>query len=138
MVSSTKYTDLILQYSSYIASPPLLNVSVDPVTGETKVQLNIEFIPHPTLGITKFRIREKYDAHDDLIQYRYCWEINRRPTGNISSWENEHGHGLSTDPHHHHYVLYDRKPVRENYDVRSLEDAFQQVMNYLSTGRNYS
>lgn len=137
MISSTKYTDLIAQFSSYIASPPLLNVSLDPVTGETKVQLNIEFISHPTLGITKFRIREKYDANDVLVQYRYCWETNRKPTGNISAWENEHGHGLATDPHHHHYVLYDRKPVQDNHVIRSLEKAFEFVMDYLTNGKRY-
>lgn len=137
MISSTKYTDLITKYSSYVAIPPLLNLNVDPSKGETRVALNIEFTPHSTLGVTKFRIREWYDSNDNLIQYRYCWEVNSKPTGNISAWENEHGHGLSTDPHHHHHVLYDRKPAQENHDIRSLEQAFDFIISYLSTGKDY-
>ena len=137
MITADKYTDLVSKYSSYIASSPLLNLSVDPYTNETKVVLNIEFTSHPTLGITKFRIREWYDSNDELVQYRYCWETNSKPTGNISAWENEHNHGLSTDPHHRHHVLYDRKPVQANHDIRTLEQAFEFVISYLSTGNDY-
>lgn len=137
MISSDKYTDLITKHSAFIAAPPLLNLNIDPHTSKTKVTLNIEFTAHPTLGVTKFRIREWYDSNDDLIKYRYCWETNNKPTGNISAWENEHNHGVSTDPHHHHHVLYDRKPVQENYSIRTLESAFDFVIGYLSTGKTY-
>src|SRR5690606_8849190 len=100
MISSDKYTDLISKYSAYIINSPLLDLDVDGRTGITKVSITFEFCPHPDHGNTKLRVREWYDPNDTMFQYRYCWETNNKPTGNISSWENEHNHGVATDPHH--------------------------------------
>lgn len=137
MVSQTKYLTLINKYSPYIAAPPILDLDLDSATGVTKVRLNLEFIPHPVYGKTKFRIRERYDSSGNLFFYRYCWEINKRPTGHITAWENEHNHGLPTDPHHHHHVPFDRKQVQANPNVRTLEDAFNVIIPYIVSGKPY-
>lgn len=137
MVNPEKYTQLISKYSPYLINSPLLDLDVDAITGNTKVSITFEFIPHPDYGNTKLRVREWYDSTGELLKYRYCWEVNRRPTGNISAWENEHGHGVSTDPHHNHHVPFDRKPVRENPDVRCLEDAFNAIMQYIIESKPY-
>lgn len=138
MVSSTKYAQLIAKYAPYLANSPLLDLDINPITGKTTVRITFEFIFHPVHGNTKLRVREWYDANDNLVQYRYCWEVNSKPTGNISAWENEHNHGVETDPHHNHHVPFDRKPVRANYNVRSIEDAFNAVMPYIIEKKTYT
>lgn len=137
MINPARYDEIIRRHGVLFASSPQLQIDVDSITGYVTVKLNIEFVSHPTLGRTKFRIRERFDAGDNLVLYRYCWEFNSKPTGNISAWENEHNHVLVTDPHHHHHVMYDRSPVQESHQVRSLEDAFNVVMHYISTGCQY-
>lgn len=138
MIDSSNYVSLIKIYGSYIKSPPLLlSLNRDSTTGIIKVQLNLELASHPIYGVTKFRIRETFDTSGKLIKYRYCWEINRKPTGHITAWENEHPHGLSTDPHHHHHIPFDRKQVKENKSVRNLTDALAIVMSYIKSGKEY-
>ncbi|MGZ4032309.1 MAG: toxin-antitoxin system TumE family protein [Tumebacillaceae bacterium] len=135
------YVNLIDKYKSYVVSPPLLlDLDIDPVTGDTFVKLNLQLVSHPHYGITKFRIRERYDPSGQLVEYRYCWEVNNRPTGNISAWENEphtRPHGFPTDPHHHHHVPFDRHQVQASPIVRTLADAFAIVIPYIQSGRPY-
>jgi len=138
MINPSQYTQLISRYEDYFASPPMLDLDLDPITGWTTVRITFEFIPHPEFGNTKLRVRDWYDPNDNHVQYRYCWEVNRKPTGNISAWENEHQHdGIKSGLHHNHHVPYDRKPVQDNYNIRTLEDALAFVISYIKTGKPY-
>lgn len=136
-MEQSKYVQLLNKYQDIILLPPDLILTVDPSTGDSSVSLNIAFKAHPQYGLTKLRIREKYNSSGELYFYRYCWEVNSKPTGNISAWENEHSHGLDSDPHHHHHVPYDRKPVQNNHSVRTLEDALEVIVPYIRSGQNY-
>lgn len=136
-MDQSKYVQILNKYKDIISSPPDLILTEDPSTGDYFVSLNIAFNPHPRYGSTRLRIREKYNSSEELYFYRYCWEMNCKPTGNISAWENEHSHGLDSDPHHHHHVPYDRKPVQNNHSIRTLEDAFKVIVHYITSGNNY-
>lgn len=137
MVSYADYLAVISKYSCYIVSPPLLTLNTDPSTGVTRVNINLELRSHAVYGTTKFRIREEYDSSGNQLLYRYCWEVNNKPTGHISAWENEHDHGFPSDPHHHHHVPFDRKQVQASPYVRTLEEAFSIVIPYIDSGRPY-
>lgn len=138
MIFPTHITHLLRTYSSYILSPPLLyDLDIDPGKKTTKMILNLEFINHPVYGRTQLRIRETYNSESQLILYRYNWERNNKPESSITAWENEHYHNVSTDPHHHHHVPFDRKQAKENSDVRCLADALTIIIPYIQTGNEY-
>ncbi|UOQ95640.1 hypothetical protein MUO14_07965 [Halobacillus shinanisalinarum] len=44
---------------------------------------------------------------------------------------------METEPHHHHYDPTDRKKRKENYNVRTLKQAFEFVSYYLESGEEY-
>ncbi|KQL41019.1 hypothetical protein AN960_05405 [Bacillus sp. FJAT-25509] len=137
MINPSKFYNLLIKYEViFRTSPPMLNL-VPLKGGIMKVQLNIDLKPHPQFGNTKARIREWYDSNGHLIQYRYCWEEKSNPSGNICSFENEHNHGVATDPHHTHPVINDRKPCDNNYNVRSVDDFLNFVSQYILVGKNY-
>lgn len=141
MIDPTYYTDLIDKYKPYLSthSPiPLPDLDYDKDTEETTVKVTFEFIPHPDFGATKLRVRDWYDGESNHVRYRYCWEVNRTPTGNISAWENEHPHdGLTTNPHHNHHVPYNRKPVQDNHSIRTLSDALAFIIPYIRDSKPY-
>ena len=80
-----KYVQILNKYKDIISSPPDLILTEDPSTGDYFVSLNIAFNPHPRYGTTRLRIREKYNSSEELYFYRYCWEMNCKPTGNINA-----------------------------------------------------
>lgn len=62
----------------------------------------------------------------------------------ISAWENEPHDALDTparfivktEPHHHH-IPGERRHRIENYDIRTLEAAFEFIAQYIITGKEY-
>ncbi|MFC2949201.1 toxin-antitoxin system TumE family protein [Virgibacillus sediminis] len=107
------------------------------------------FIEHPVHGITGLHALEKYDEAGYVRTYNYNWKIIIPKMGvqkhHISGWGNEphddpgtpEEFKIETEPHHHHYDLNDRKKRRENYDVRTLEQAFEFISYYLISGKEY-
>jgi hypothetical protein len=139
MIQRSAYLALISSYRSFLALPPPI-FDIDVLPEFTFVKLNLNFVRHPHYGFTKFRIREKYDALDQLMEYRYCWEISSKPSGHISAWENELHivpHGFPTDPHHHHHVPMDRNQVQGSPTVRDLSMAFGAIIPYFRSGKAY-
>ena len=99
------------------------------------------FLVNSYYGKTKIRVREWYD-NGKLVNYRYCWEKNRKKPGHISAWENEehevpHSVKIETIPHHHHYVPGDRTQVQNNRSIRNLNVFFETIEPYIVSGIEY-
>lgn len=92
---------------------------------------------HPVHGITGLHVVENYDEAGYIRRYQYNWKIIIPRLGvklhHISAWGNEphdaewtpNEYCIETEPHHHHYDPEDRRKRKENYNVRTLDQAFQ-------------
>lgn len=104
---------------------------------------------HPIHGITGLHVIEKYDDDGYIERYIYSWKVILPvmgvQTNHISSWGNDshdaewtpEEYRIKSEPHHHHHVPGDRKKRKENWDVRTLEQAFRFVQHYLETTEQY-
>lgn len=105
---------------------------------------------HPIHGITGLHAIEIYDEDGYVRQYHYQWKVIIPKMGiqmsHISGWGNDphdadwtpEEYKVKTEPHHHHYDPNDRRKRRENYDVRSLEQAFNFVIHYINSELPYT
>jgi hypothetical protein len=92
---------------------------------------------------------ENYNEAGYVDQYHYHWKIIMPKMGvifsHISGWGNDSHdanwtpkeYRVNTEPHHHHYDPADRKKRRDNYDVRTLVQAFAFVDTYFDSGEEY-
>ena len=44
---------------------------------------------------------------------------------------------VNSEPHHHHHVPGDRHQRKDNYDIHTLESAFDFVANYIESEEEY-
>ncbi|MFD0715485.1 DUF6516 family protein [Paenibacillus sp. GCM10027626] len=105
---------------------------------------------HPIHGITGLRVYEKYDDAGYVVRYDYQWKQIVPKAGiqfsHITSWGNDphdspdtpERYKVETEPHHHHYDPNNRKNRTNNYDVRTLRDAFKFIEPYILEGREYT
>lgn len=117
----------------------------------TKTRLDVLFPlkEHPVHGITGLHAVEKYDEKGYVREYHYQWKRIIPKEGimfsHISAWENEPHDApntpdkylIVTEPHHHHHIPGDRKQRKANYDIRTLEAAFDFVAQYIRSGKEY-
>lgn len=135
MPSLSDYQSIITRFNGVFRQTPELKLDIeDPEVTVVKITF---FLEVGFYGETKMRIREWFDQEDKKIQYRYSWEKNTKGSGHISCWENEHPHGLETDPHHHHHVPGDRSQKQENFNTRDLEKALSIVEEYILENKQY-
>ncbi|KAB8126745.1 hypothetical protein F9U64_19250 [Gracilibacillus oryzae] len=105
---------------------------------------------HPIHGITGLHVIEVYDEAGYVERYHYHWKRIIPKKGimysHITSWGNDphddpetpEEYKVKTEPHHHHYDPKDRKKRRENYDVHTLEQAFDFIDAFLESGEEYT
>jgi len=105
---------------------------------------------HPVHGVTGLRAYEKYNNNGYVEKYEYRWMVIVPKQGvqlhHITSWGNEPHTDpntqlrfrVSSEPHHHHYDPKNRSNRRDNYDVRTLRDAFQFIRTYIESGVEYT
>ncbi|MFD2412737.1 DUF6516 family protein [Paenibacillus rhizoplanae] len=104
---------------------------------------------HPVHGITGLHALESYDDAGYVRRYTYSWKIIIPKMGislhHISAWGND-PHDLPdtpeefkviTEPHHHHHIPGNRRHRKENWDVHTLEEAFNYVEPYIVNGIEY-
>jgi len=141
-----KYEDVIENYPHLENRDPLY------ARYEQDTEKLIAVIPlkkHPVYGITGFVGYEKYNDEGLVERYSYAWRILVPKLGNgpghITAWENDphdkpntrRKYRVATEPHHHHHVPFDRSKRKENYDVRTMDDAFSIVADYIRNGKPY-
>lgn len=114
-----------------------------------KLDILFPFKEHPVHGITGLHAVEKYDDHGYISEYYYQWKKIIPKEGiaftHISAWENEPHDApdtparfiVKTEPHHHHHIPGERRHRKENYDIRTLEAAFEFIAQYIITGKEY-
>ena len=114
-----------------------------------RLEVLFPLIEHPIHGITGLYAVENYNDAGYVRQYQYQWKVIVPRMGiqmsHISGWGNDPHNAewtpkeykVTTEPHHHHYDPSDRKKRRENYDVRTLNQAFIFVTEYLDSGKEY-
>lgn len=145
--------DILEKYGRYLQSYSQLRDrdSVFANFKRTMKRLEVLFplIEHPVHGITGLHAVENYDEAGYVHQYHYQWKIIVPKSGiqmsHISGWGNDphdaewtpEEYKVKTEPHHHHYDPKDRKKRRENYDVRTLEQVFAFVTEYLDNRKEY-
>ncbi|WP_019412691.1 DUF6516 family protein [Paenisporosarcina sp. TG20] len=146
--------DILEKYGRYLKSYSQLQdrESVFANFKKTIKRLEVLFplLEHPVHGITGLHVVENYDDDGYVRQYHYQWRVivpkmGIRPS-HICGWGNDphdaewtpEVYKVDTEPHHHHFDPNDRKNRRENYDVRTLEQAFEFVTKYLDSGEEYT
>jgi hypothetical protein len=104
---------------------------------------------HPVHGITGLHVIELYDEAGYVREYHYSWKIIIPKMGkllnHISAWENESHDApgtperfiTKTEPHHHHHIPGDRSKRQENWNVRTLEQAFEFIKPYIESEKPY-
>jgi hypothetical protein len=114
-----------------------------------RLEVIFPLIEHPIHGITGLIAIEKYNEAGYVERYDYIWKRvlpkEGIQTAHITSWGNEphnaiwtpDSYKIVTEPHHHHFDPTDRKKRKENYDVRTLRQAFSFVGEYITTGKEY-
>ncbi|UJL46758.1 hypothetical protein KFZ58_02035 [Virgibacillus sp. NKC19-16] len=115
-----------------------------------RLEVLFPLIEHPVLGITGLHAVENYNEKGYIRLYQYNWKIiipkKSIQLSHISGWGNDPHNAewtpdefkIETEPHHHHYDPHDRTKRRANYDVRSLEQAFNFIKKYIETGKEYN
>lgn len=141
-----KYEDIISQYSVGKGKEYVPRYEKN----ERYMKAVIPLKEHPEYGITGIVALETYNDDGLVEQYSYSWRILYPKKGNhaghITAWENEpHDspntptkYRVATEPHHHHHVPFDRRQRKENYDVRTLNDAFSKVAEFIRSGKPYT
>jgi hypothetical protein len=141
-----EYGDLLQSYPNL---PHKNSIFSDYKRTPKRLELLFPFINHPIHGITGLHAVENYDEAGYVRLYQYNWQIIIPKMGvqssHISGWGNDPHPAewtpkefrIKTEPHHHHYDLKDRKKRRENYNVRTLRQAFKFIKPYLKTGKEY-
>lgn len=117
----------------------------------TKTKLDVLFPlkVHSVHGITGLHATEKYDKNGYVKEYHYQWKRIIPKEGimfsHISAWGNEPHNApntpeeylVVTNPHHHHHIPGGRKHRKANYYIRTLEAAFEFVVQYIRSGKEY-
>ena len=115
-----------------------------------RMEVIFPLVEHPFHGITGLHAIEKYGEDGCVREYQYMWKIIIPKQGvqfnHISSWGNDpHNRPgtpekfkMDTEPHHHHHVPGNRSFRTDNWDVHTLEQAFEFVIHYLETGPPYN
>ncbi|MBP1309193.1 hypothetical protein JOD82_002213 [Paenibacillus sp. 1182] len=115
-----------------------------------RLEVTFPLKEHPVHGITGLTAIEKYDEAGYIERYSYTWRrlLPKQgiQTSHITSWGNDPhdaswtptAYQVITEPHHHHYDPADRKKRRENYNVRTLRQAFTFVGAYIESGKEYA
>ncbi|GLC90146.1 DUF6516 family protein [Lysinibacillus piscis] len=115
-----------------------------------RLEVLFPLIEHPIHGITGLHVVENYGNDGYVRQYHYQWKVivpkSGIQTAHISGWGNDahdaewtpEEYRVATEPHHHHYDPNDRRKRKENYDVRSLKDAFAFIAKYLESKEEYT
>ncbi|MGM8366804.1 hypothetical protein ACLIBG_15230 [Virgibacillus sp. W0181] len=145
--------DILQDYGDYLKSYQNLHTksSIYASFKRTKTKLDVLFPlkEHPIHGITGLHAIEKYDEKGYVKEYHYQWKRIIPKTGikfsHISAWENEahnapntsYEYIVDTEPHHHHHIPGERKHRKENYDIRTLDAAFNFVVHYIRSGKEY-
>jgi len=146
--------DILEKYGHLLKSYPNLSdrESIFASFKRTNKRLEVLFplIEHPVHGVTGLHVVENYDEAGYVRQYQYQWKIIIPKMGvqlsHISSWGNDphdaewtpEEYRVDTEPHHHHYDPSNRKKRRENYNVRTLDQAFAFVARYLESKEEYT
>lgn len=149
-----KIDDILEKYGHYLKSYSQLKgrESVFANFKKTLKRLEVLFplLEHPVHGITGLHVVENYDDDGYIRQYHYQWRVivpkMGIQTSHICGWGNDphdakwtpEEYKVDTEPHHHHFDPNDRKKRRENYNVRTLEQAFEFVTKYLDSGEEYT
>ncbi|BBH23263.1 hypothetical protein Back11_46080 [Paenibacillus baekrokdamisoli] len=114
-----------------------------------RIEIIFPLKEHPVHGITGLHVIERYDDHGYVREYQYMWKVIVPKIGvqlnHISSWGNEPHNApgtnpkfiTDTEPHHHHHVPGDRSQRKENWDVHTLEQAFEFIIPFLELGDPY-
>lgn len=114
-----------------------------------RLEVLFPLIEHPVHGATGLHAVENYDESGYVRLYQYQWKIIIPKMGiklsHISSWGNDpheaewtpKQYRVASEPHHH-YDPTDRKKRRENYHVRTLNQAFAFVAKYLESREEYT
>lgn len=145
--------DILEKYGHLLKSYPNLrdHESIFANFKRTNKRLEVLFplIEHPIHGVTGLHSVENYNEAGYVRLYQYHWKIIISKLGvqlnHISGWGNEphdaegtpEEYRIKTEPHHHHYDPTDRKKRRENYTVRTLDQAFAFVAEFLENGKKY-
>lgn len=84
-----------------------------------------------------------------VTKYSYQWKIIipklSKQSHHISAWGNDaHDaewtraeYRVESEPHHHHHVPGDWKKRQDNWNVWTLEEAFEFVARYIRSGEEY-
>lgn len=92
---------------------------------------------------------ERYDNDGMVRKYSYQWKIIMPKMGinshHISAWGNDphdatwtsSEYAVESEPHHHHHVPGDWKQRQANWEVWTLEEAFEFVGEYIRSGVEY-
>lgn len=134
MNKKEEYLKIIEKFKDKFCQIPELKIEIDPETKTKTIQITIYFNASSEHGKTRLRVREKYTEKGEQVFYRYCWEIDRNPVNNIMAWENEphtFPHQVGTDPHHLHIGNRKMKNIQPNYNVRSLENALNEITKHI-------
>lgn len=125
--------------------------SIYPSVSLSKSKLRVLFPlkEHPIHGKTGLDALEIYDEQGFVTEYHYQWKSIIPKQGiifsHISAWENE-PHNLSetpldfiveSEPHHHHYIPGERHHRQDNWDVWTLQEAFEFIEFYIESGNEY-
>lgn len=141
-----KYEDIISQYAVGKGKEYVPRYE----RNERFMRAIIPLKEHPEYGITGMVAFETYDEDGRIERYSYSWRIlhpkRGKHAGHITAWENDpHDspntppeYRVTTEPHHHHHVPFDRRQRKENYDVRTLDDAFSKVAEFVRSGKPYT
>lgn len=141
-----KYGHLLKTYSNFVDRD---SIFANFKRTNNRLEILFPLIEHPVHGITGLHVVENYSEAGYVRLYQYQWKIIIPKLGvrfsHITSWGNDphdaewtpEEYKIDTEPHHHHYDPKDRKKRRENYSVRTLNQAFAFVAKYLETKEEY-
>lgn len=114
-----------------------------------RIEIIFPLKEHPHHGVTGLHAIEKYDDAGFVQEYQYMWKVIVPKMGvqlnHISSWGNEAHNSpgtkseyiTDTEPHHHHHVPGDRSKRQSNWNVHTLEQAFEFIIPFLESGEEY-
>ncbi|MEM5014624.1 DUF6516 family protein [Niallia taxi] len=145
--------EILERYGHLLKSYPNLrdreSIFADFKRTNKKLEVLFPLKEHPIHGKTGLHVVENYDEAGYVRLYQYHWKRIIPKMGvqmnHISGWGNDphdaewtpDEYRIETEPHHHHYDPSDRRRRRENYDVRTLDQAFAFITIYLDSGEEY-
>lgn len=145
--------DILDKFNGLLASYPNLkeknSIYASFKLTDRKLDVLFPLKEHPVHGITGLHAIEKYDKHGFVKQYHYQWKRIIPKEGinfsHISAWENEPHDApntpaafkIETEPHQHHHIPGKRNYRKENYDIHTLEAAFEFIARFIMSGDEY-